>query len=53
MKKVEKPAWLLNYKGEDHALAKWNNRMDYTNKVMGFFDYYLKGAPQPDWMRTR
>lgn len=53
MRRLEKPAWLLNYKGEDHALAKWNNRMDYTNKVMGFFDYYLKGAPQPDWMRTR
>ena len=53
MRRLEKPAWLLNYKGEDHALAKWDNRMDYTNKVMGFFDHYLKGAPQPDWMRIR
>lgn len=50
MRRLEKPAWLLNYKGEDHALSKWNNRMDYTRKVMGFFDYYLKGAPKPRWM---
>lgn len=50
LRRLNKSAWLLNYKGEDHKLAKWDNRIDYARKVMSFYDYYLKGAPKPSWM---
>ncbi len=51
LRRLDKPAWMLNYKGEGHKVQKWNNRMDYSRKVMGFYDYYLKGAEEPLWMK--
>ncbi|SMC70678.1 alpha/beta hydrolase family protein [Pedobacter nyackensis] len=50
LRRLNKPAWMLNYKGEGHLLEKKENKEDFTNKVMGFFDYYLKDKPKPDWM---
>jgi len=50
LRRLNKPAWMLNYRGEGHLLEKKENKEDFTNKVMGFFDYYLKDKPKPDWM---
>jgi len=50
LRRLEKQAWMLNYKNENHLLKEWNNRIDYTKKVMEFFDYYLKDEPRPGWM---
>ncbi|MES2652221.1 MAG: prolyl oligopeptidase family serine peptidase [Bacteroidota bacterium] len=50
LRRLNKPAWMLNYRGEGHLLAKKENQEDFTKKVMGFFDYYLKGLQKPDWM---
>lgn len=50
LRRLNKPAWMLNYKNEDHKLSNWDNKMDYTRKVMSFYDYYLKDAPKPSWM---
>lgn len=50
LRRLNKPAWMLNYKGEGHLLAKKENQEDFTKKVIGFFDYYLKGLPKPGWM---
>ena len=50
LRRLEKSAWMLNYSGEDHKLSKWDNKIDYTRKVMSYYDYYLKGAPKPEWM---
>lgn len=50
MRRLGKPAWMLNYKGEGHLLNKQDNKDDFTVKVTDFFDYYLKDKPKPDWL---
>lgn len=54
MRRLGKPAWLLNYNGDEHNLKAENygNRMDLTQRMAQFFDHYLKGAPQPNWMKN-
>jgi len=53
MRRLQKPAWMLVYNGDDHNLKEnnWGNRMDLTIRMMQFFDHYLKGAPMPRWMK--
>ena len=50
MRRLRKPAYFLEYRGEPHHLTKYPNKVDYSIKMMEFFDHYLKGAPAPDWM---
>ena len=50
LRRLSKPAWLLNYNGEAHGLGKFANRRDYARRMSQFFDHYLKGAPPPVWM---
>jgi len=50
LKRLNKPAWLLQYNGEDHNLKLRKNRKDLSIRMSQFFDYYLKGAPAPLWM---
>ncbi len=52
LRRLNKPAWLLNYNGADHNLTKKRcNQMDFTIRMKQFFDYYLKGAPAPVWLK--
>ncbi|WP_089355093.1 alpha/beta hydrolase family protein [Ekhidna lutea] len=51
LRRLGKPAWLLNYRGEPHWPVKVQNRIDFNIRMAQFFDYYLKGAPMPKWMR--
>ncbi|PRY88024.1 S9 family peptidase [Mongoliibacter ruber] len=50
LKRLNKPAWLLQYNDEDHNLRLRKNRKDLSIRLSQFFDYYLKGAPAPLWM---
>ena len=50
LKRLSKPAWLLQYNGEDHNLVQRRNRKDLSMRLSQFFDHYLKGAPAPLWM---
>jgi dipeptidyl aminopeptidase/acylaminoacyl peptidase len=50
MRRLRKPAYFLEYRGEPHHLTKYPNKLDYSIKMMEFFDHYLKGAPAPAWM---
>ncbi|RZS96667.1 S9 family peptidase [Cecembia calidifontis] len=50
LKRLNKPAWLLQYNGEDHNLRLRKNRKDLSIRMSQFFDHYLKGAPAPLWM---
>ncbi|GAB2481264.1 S9 family peptidase [Algoriphagus taiwanensis] len=50
MKRLNKPAWLLQYNGEDHNLTQRKNAKDLSIRLSQFFDHYLKGAPAPLWM---
>ena len=51
MRRLGKPAWLLNYNGDEHNLTKLPNRHDLSIRMDQFFDHYLKGAPMPLWMK--
>jgi len=51
LRRMDKPVWMLNYNGEPHWPVKRENRMDFQIRMKQFFDYYLKGAPEPLWMK--
>lgn len=51
LRRLQKPAWLLVYNGEDHNLVERKNRKDLSIRKQQFYDYYLKGAPMPEWMK--
>lgn len=50
LRRLNKPVWMLNYNGEPHWPVKRENRMDFQIRMMQFFNYYLKGAAEPEWM---
>ncbi len=50
MRRLGKPAWMLNYNDEPHWPVKRQNRLDFNLRMHQFFDYYLKDAPMPQWM---
>lgn len=45
-----KNAIFLQYRGEPHHPQKYANKLDYSIRMMEFFDHYLKGAPAPSWI---
>jgi dipeptidyl aminopeptidase/acylaminoacyl peptidase len=50
LRRLEKPAWMLNYNGEAHNLMKRHNRKDLSIRMQQFFDHYLMGKDMPEWM---
>ena len=52
MRRLGKPAWLLNYNGEDHGLGRKANQQDWAIRMQQFFDHHLAGAPAPEWMAS-
>ncbi len=50
LRRLGKPAWLLNYNDEPHWPVKLQNRIDFQKRMAQFFDHYLLGAPLPRWM---
>lgn len=50
MRRLGKDVVFLQYEGEPHHLQKYANKVDYTIKMMEFFDHHLKGEPAPEWM---
>ena len=50
LRRLDKPAWLLNYPGEPHWPLKRPNREDFQLRMSQFFDHYLQGAAIPRWM---
>ena len=50
LRRLGKPAWMLNYNGEPHGLRKYQNQKDWAVRMQQFFDHYLKGAPAPVWL---
>lgn len=51
LRRLGKPAWLLNYNDEPHWPVKLQNRIDFQTRMQQFFDHYLQGAPEPRWMQ--
>lgn len=52
LRRLGKPAWLMNYNGEPHWAQKLPNRIDFQKRMSQFFNHYLKGEPMPQWMET-
>ncbi|MEL6923846.1 MAG: prolyl oligopeptidase family serine peptidase, partial [Bacteroidota bacterium] len=50
LRRLGKPAWLLNYNGEPHWPVKLQNRKDFNIRMQQFFDHYLMDAAKPLWM---
>ena len=51
LRRLGKPAWLLQYNNEAHNLKERRNCKDLSIRLQQFFDHYLKGGPEPAWMR--
>ena len=51
LRRLNKPAWLLNYNKEPHWPVKWQNRLDFNIRMQQFFDHFLKTQPMPRWMQ--
>ncbi len=51
LRRLGKPAWLLQYAHEGHDLTIEANKVDYTRRLLEFFDHFLMGKPIPLWMR--
>jgi dipeptidyl aminopeptidase/acylaminoacyl peptidase len=50
LRRLGKEVYLFSYNGEPHHLDRRPNQKDYTIRMQQFFDYELKGAPEPEWM---
>jgi dipeptidyl aminopeptidase/acylaminoacyl peptidase len=50
LRRLQKPAWLLNYNEADHWPTKLRDKEDFQIRLAQFFDHYLKGKPMPEWM---
>jgi hypothetical protein len=50
MRRLGKEAYMFTYNGEKHGLRQRENQKHWTVHLAEYFDYYLKGAPKPDWM---
>ena len=51
LRRLKKPAWLLNYSGSDHWPLKVKDKHDFQIRMAQFFDHYLNGKPMPKWMK--
>ena len=51
LRRLGKEVYMFNYNGEPHNLRRRANQKDYTMRMSQFFDHYLKGAPEPEWMK--
>ena len=52
LRRLGKPAWLLEYNNEQHNLSERRNSKDLSIRLQQFFDHYLKGEPLPVWMES-
>jgi dipeptidyl aminopeptidase/acylaminoacyl peptidase len=51
LRRLGKPAWLVNYNGEPHwPSSTYAKRRDWNIRLQQFFDHYLLGAPAPVWL---
>jgi dipeptidyl aminopeptidase/acylaminoacyl peptidase len=50
LRRLQKPAWMLNYNEADHWPTKVRDKYDFQIRMAQFFDHYLKDKPMPKWM---
>lgn len=52
LRRLQKPVWMLQYNKEAHNLLHRRNAKDLSIRLQQFFDHYLKGEPEPSWMKN-
>jgi len=50
LRRLGRPAWLINYNDEPHWPTTFANREDWQIRLQQFFDHYLKDEPAPRWL---
>jgi hypothetical protein len=50
LRRLGKPAWLVNYNDEPHWPTTLANKRDWNIRMQQFFDHYLLGEPAPRWL---
>jgi dipeptidyl aminopeptidase/acylaminoacyl peptidase len=51
LRRLDKPAWLINYNEEPHWPTTHANKRDWNIRMQQFFDHYLLDTPAPVWLR--
>lgn len=51
MRRFDKDVVFLQYHGEPHHLQKFPNKLDYAIRMKEYFDYYLRGIGNPEWIQ--
>ncbi len=52
LRRLGKEVYMFVYNGEPHGLRRRPDQKDYTIRMQQFFDHYLKGGPEPEWMKN-
>lgn len=52
LRRLGKPAWLINYNDEPHWPVKYHKKRDWQIRLQQYFDHFLKGAPAPEWLEN-
>jgi dipeptidyl aminopeptidase/acylaminoacyl peptidase len=47
---LHKPVIFLSYEGEGHGFTRYDNQYDVEVRMHQFYDYYLKGATEAEWI---
>ena len=50
MRRLQRPAWLLNYKGDTHAIKTEAAINHWAEHIQQYIDHNLKESPAPRWM---
>jgi dipeptidyl aminopeptidase/acylaminoacyl peptidase len=50
LRRLDKEVYMFTYNGEPHGIVRRADAKDFAVRMQQYFDYYLKGAPEPDWM---
>jgi dipeptidyl aminopeptidase/acylaminoacyl peptidase len=50
LRRLGKPAWLVNYNDEPHWPTTYANKKDWNVRMQQYFDHFLTGAPAPVWL---
>nr|HEV7954716.1 prolyl oligopeptidase family serine peptidase [Candidatus Acidoferrales bacterium] len=50
LRRLNKEAYMFSYNGEPHGLVRRPDQKDFSLRMQQYFDYWLKGAPKPEWM---
>lgn len=52
LRRAGKDVIFLQYEGEPHHLKKFPNQVDFSIRMMEYFDHHLKDKPAPKWMQN-